>query len=272
MIQGDARRLKQILVNLLSNAVKFTPEGGQVGLEVMGDLESEVLHFIVWDTGIGIPPHYLSRLFRPFVQIDSSLARQYEGSGLGLALVYRLAELHRGSISVESEVDQGSRFTVSLPWQRGGAPVTPAEAVEAGSEVVPFHPALEAELTSQPLILLAEDNEATLEVLTDYLIDQGYRLAVARTGLEAIARAREERPALILMDVQMPGLDGLEAMRYLRAEADFAQIPIIALTALTMPGDRERCLAAGANDYLSKPVSLKHLVSTIEMHLKPVKI
>jgi len=115
-IQADERRLKQILVNLLSNAVKFTPEGGEIGLEVVGDAEKEVVHFTVWDTGIGISPEEMARLFEPFVQLDSSLSRQHEGTGLGLALVSRLAELHGGSVTVESEVGQGSRFVVSLPW------------------------------------------------------------------------------------------------------------------------------------------------------------
>ena len=116
-MQADERRLKQILVNLLSNAVKFTPEGGEIGLQVLGDVEQQIVHFIVWDTGIGIAQENIGRLFQPFVQLDSSLSRQYAGTGLGLALVRRLAELHGGSVSVESEVGKGSRFTVSLPWR-----------------------------------------------------------------------------------------------------------------------------------------------------------
>jgi signal transduction histidine kinase/DNA-binding NarL/FixJ family response regulator len=118
IIQADARRLKQILVNLLSNAVKFTPEGGAIGLEVVGDAEREMVHFTVWDTGIGIPAEQMDRLFEPFVQLDSSLSREHEGTGLGLALVRRLSDMHGGSVAVESKVGQGSRFTVSLPWQR----------------------------------------------------------------------------------------------------------------------------------------------------------
>jgi CheY-like chemotaxis protein len=123
----------------------------------------------------------------------------------------------------------------------------------------------------QPLILLAEDNEANIQLLTDYLTDEGYRVVTARNGLEAIERATAERPALFLMDIQMPGMDGLEATRRIRADTQLADIPIIALTALAMPGDRERCLAAGANDYLSKPVSLKKLVGTIAAYLEPAK-
>jgi PAS domain S-box-containing protein len=130
IIQADKRRLKQILVNLLSNAVKFTPEGGAIGLEVVGDAEGEAVHFTVWDTGIGILEEDMGRLFQPFVQLDSSLSRRYAGTGLGLSLVYRLADMHGGSVSLESEVGKGSRFTVSLPWQKV------AEEVERSVESV----------------------------------------------------------------------------------------------------------------------------------------
>jgi CheY-like chemotaxis protein len=267
-MRADIRRLKQILVNLLSNAVKFTPEGGHVGLVVTGETERQVITFCVWDTGIGITPEDLPRLFKPFVQVDSSLSRQHEGTGLGLALVTRLVELHGGSLSVESEPDQGSRFIVSLPWQDTFELTQKLEPAERLSD--PPAPTSEVSV-EHPLILLAEDNEANIQLLVEYLTDEGYRVVVARNGAEAIDRAKEERPALILMDVQMPGMDGLEATRCLRADAQLASIPIIAVTALAMPGDREQCLAAGANDYLSKPISLKKLAKTIAAHLEPAK-
>jgi CheY-like chemotaxis protein len=117
------------------------------------------------------------------------------------------------------------------------------------------------------LILLAEDNEANIRFMTECLTDEGYRIVVARNGLEAIERVREEQPALVLMDIQMPGLDGLEVTRRIRAEAQLANLPIIALTALAMPGDQERCLAAGANDYVSKPFRMNQLVNLIETYL-----
>lgn len=284
-LHADVRRLKQILVNLLSNAVKFTPEGGRVGLEVRGEAELETVHFTVWDTGPGIPPEDLPRLFKPFVQLDSSLSRQYEGTGLGLALVSRLVELHRGSVAVKSDgvPGHGSCFTISLPWQvadDGPQAFRTEPQGEAAAESQRF-PGAYPQLTEakpaavggeQPaVILLAEDNEGNIELLTDYLEGAGYHVVVARTGLEAIERAREERPALILMDIQMPGLNGLEATRRIRTEVRLTHVPIIALTALAMPEDRERCLAAGANDYLSKPVSLKKLVGMIDTHLKQEK-
>jgi PAS domain S-box-containing protein len=260
-MQADERRLKQLLVNLLSNAVKFTSEGGDVGLEVLGDAERQMVHFIVWDTGIGITRENIGRLFQPFVQLDSSLSRQYSGTGLGLSLVKRLAELHGGSVSVESKVGKGSRFTVSLPWQEASG-----GRQEAGGKMqeAPFvlHPA--------SCILLAEDDETNLTTMSDYLSAKGYRVIVARDGHEVIQRAREDRPDVVLMDIQMPGMDGLEAIRHIRAEPDprVAQVPIIALTAIAMSGDRQRCLDAGANEYLSKPVSLKELVEVIETQLR----
>ncbi len=264
ILHADERRLKQILVNLLSNAVKFTPDGGTIGLKVVGDLGRRKVHFIVWDTGIGISSEDIGRLFQPFVQLDSSLSRRHPGSGLGLVLVHRMTQLHGGSVAVESEVEKGSRFTVSLPW-RGPSdiafPVDESEAVESNLSI----PVLDLDFkTEQPLILLAEDNETSSDALSDYLSVKGYRVIVARNGSEAIERARSKKPDVILMDVQMPGMDGLEATRRLRMDADLATTPIIALTALAMPGDREQCLAAGANAYLSKPVNLQGLIGAIE--------
>jgi CheY-like chemotaxis protein len=255
------------LVNLLSNAVKFTPEGGQIGLEVVGLPEPQVVNLTVWDQGIGIAPEGMDRLFKPFVQLDSALARQYEGSGLGLALVYRMVEMHGGSVTVESEIGQGSRFTVSLPWQETDTPDTMDESPDQPSLLALEH--LASSSNSQgPVVLLVEDNETLIETVVDYLQNKGYRLIVAQDGENAIEQATLKQPDLILMDIQMPGMDGLEATRRLRADATLVAIPIIALTALAMPGDRERCLEAGANEYLSKPVSLKRLVSVIEAQLQ----
>ncbi|MBN1991245.1 MAG: GAF domain-containing protein [Anaerolineae bacterium] len=265
----DQLRLKQILVNLLSNAVKFTPPGGKIGLEVEGDATRQWVHFTVWDTGIGISRADLPRLFEPFVQLDSKLSRQYSGTGLGLALVSRMAKMHGGKVKVESEVGQGSRFTVTLPWSEPLKTVTADEAPPATDNAV-IQVDLPAPTKAQnPLILLAEDEAATASLLTDYLQTNGYRLITAQNGLEVLAQAKQNKPALILMDIQMPEMDGLEAIHHLRADAELSTIPVIALTALAMPGDRERCLAAGANDYFSKPVKLKQLVAAIETQIKP---
>ena len=275
-ISADPRRLKQIVVNLLTNAVKFTPDKGQVTLEVRTDPERELIQISIIDTGIGIAPEDLKRLFTPFVQVDSSLNRQYEGTGLGLALVEKLTDLHGGSIQVESEVGKGSRFTVNLPCKQGiaeqpedvhtGEPLLVTEQVQAfdfqpeGKGSAPRHK-----------ILLAEDNEANVITIGEYLESHGYEILVAHDGLEAIQMAQQAIPDIILMDIQMPLMNGLEAIRQLRAEPRFASTPIIALTALAMVGDRERCLEAGATEYLSKPVSLKALRQMIETFLAGMK-
>lgn len=263
---ADSRRLKQILVNLLTNAVKFTPQHGQVVLEVHADAEQDLIQFSVVDNGIGIAEENLGRLFKPFVQVDSNLNRQYEGTGLGLTLVQRLADLHGGSVQVESEVGKGSRFTINLPWMQEA--LKQQETIRPdGKKLVDEHaenPAvLSQESVSRGTILLAEDNMANVLTIGEYLESHGYEIVVAHNGEEAIAKAQTIIPNLILMDIQMPIMDGLEAIQRLRVIPYYVSTPIIALTALAMPGDRERCLRAGADEYLSKPVSLKQLVQTI---------
>ncbi|RLC62055.1 MAG: hypothetical protein DRI48_10005, partial [Chloroflexi bacterium] len=269
LVQADERRLKQILANLLSNAVKFTPQGGKIGLEVAGDAAGQVVHFTVWDTGIGILQEDMERLFKPFVQLDSSLSREYTGTGLGLALVYRLTEMHGGSVAVESEEGKGSRFTVSLPWAASQEPGEPQvrETREQEGEDEETTGRRRDKKRRRATVLLAEDNQPNIDAVSDCLTAEGYRVVAARNGTEAIERAQEERPDVILMDIQMPGMDGLEAIRRIRANADLEAIPIVALTALAMPGDRERCLKAGANAYLSKPISLDDLLLTVEKQL-----
>ncbi len=258
---SDPRRLKQILINLLGNAVKFTPEGGGVDLQVRGDLQRQELRFTVQDTGIGIAPEDLKKLFHPFVQVDSSLARRYEGTGLGLALVARLAELLGGGVGVESRPGEGSRFTVTLPWCDHEA--EPDNETPRSPEL-PLFAEPPGFFADPPLILLAEDNPASREMVSDYLRRKGYLVMSCGTGVEALILTGERRPDLILMDVQMAVLDGLAAIRAIRTfPAPGSAVPIIALTALAMPGDRERCLEAGADAYLDKPVSLKKLSERI---------
>ena len=256
---ADSRRMKQILVNLLNNAVKFMSEHGQVTLAVRGDLENKLAYFSVSDTGIGIAPEDLRLLFVPFTQLDSRINRQYEGTGLGLALAMRLTEMHGGSLTVESEVGRGSCFTVSVPWPPPTARLVARPTPESAEPEKSILPAP----NSRGNVLLVDDNEINIEALGDYLQFLGYRTSVAHTGLEALIKAEETMPRLILMDIQMPVMDGLEAIRRLRADPRFVATPIIALTALAMPGDREHCLQAGANDYLSKPVSLKEMTRII---------
>jgi CheY-like chemotaxis protein/anti-sigma regulatory factor (Ser/Thr protein kinase) len=262
---ADPRRLKQIVINLLTNAVKFTLVGGHVTLQVQYTAEQDLIQFSVIDDGIGIAREHLQRLFQPFVQLDSRLNRQYEGTGLGLALVHKLTDLHGGSVSVESEPGKGSRFTINLPCRQERikelellqpAPLFPEAQEKAEAPVEPS--------MLHGVILLAEDKAANVMTIGDYLENYGFEVVVAHDGLEAIEKAEAIKPDLILMDIQMPVLDGLEAMARLRKDPSFQSTPIIALTVLAMPGDRERCLLAGASEYMSKPVSLKRLKQTIE--------
>ena len=271
----DERRMRQVLINLLNNAVKFTPNGGRITLEVSGQqrradpdsvdspphfLVKETLQIAVIDTGIGIASEHINKLFQPFIQIDGALNRQYQGTGLGLALVKRIVELHGGQVGLTSEVGVGSCFTIDLPCT-GCAP----SSVDLESQTEPrIEPSGPEQQGGSPLILLAEDNEANISTVSSYLKAKGYRILLAKNGEEAIALAKSENPNLILMDISMPGMDGLEAMQQIRLDPSLVDLPIVALTALAMTGDRDRCLAAGANDYLTKPVKLKQLVATIQ--------
>jgi PAS domain S-box-containing protein len=277
----DERRMRQVLINLLNNAVKFTPKGGRINLEVTqsppelppdlatGDRPSQqYLRISVSDTGIGISPENIKKLFQPFIQIDSALNRQYEGTGLGLALVKRIVELHGGRVGLTSELGVGSCFTVDLPH-------------DCSSEIVVSNrpkttQSLDAPITNKndiqsPLILLVEDNEANIITTVSYLEAKHYRVLLAKNGQEAIAIAKAHQPDIILMDIQMPTMDGIEATRQIRLDPNLVDIPIIAMTALAMSGDRDRCLAAGANEYVSKPLKLKQLVTTIQSLLKLCK-
>ena len=263
-IHADPRRLKQILVNLLTNAVKFTPEKGHVSLEVTFDLENNLVQLSVSDDGIGISPADIEKLFQRFVQVDSQLNRGYEGTGLGLALVQKLTDLHGGTVQVESRTGKGSRFTISLPHTKEPAAKTEPAVPAANLEKLVDHPTA----PSQGSVLLADDHPANISMISDYLEAQGFEVRAAKNGFEAIALAEADPPDLILMDIQMPVLDGLEATRRLRANPRFASIPIIVLTALVMPGDRQKCLDAGATDYMSKPVNLKKLAKTVEEYIR----
>ncbi|MGK7888040.1 MAG: response regulator [Leptolyngbyaceae cyanobacterium] len=220
------------------------------------------LQFSITDTGIGIAPEHLDRLFQPFVQIDGALNRQYAGTGLGLSLVKRIVELHQGTVTVRSEVGVGSCFTITLPYTEWVPPVSGnrPKTVERPAEPATYEPAT---------ILIVEDNDANVRTVSSYLQARGYHVQVANNGKEALELVQNQPPDLILMDIQMPDMDGLETIAHIRQHPTTAAIPIIALTALAMAGDRDRCLAAGANEYLSKPVKLRQLASAIQQHLSP---
>jgi PAS domain S-box-containing protein len=267
---GDELRIRQVLINLLNNAVKFTPQGGSISLQItpcqhpsqdiVSGLYPNYLRIAIRDTGIGIAPEHINKLFQPFSQIDGKLNRNYEGTGLGLALVKRIVELHGGQVSLTSQVDVGSCFMIDLPCDVTGYLPFDDQSTTwlEPSQSVNLLP------TKIPLILLAEDSEANIETISSYLRAKGYYIIIAKDGLEAINFATTYSPDLMLIDIQMPKMDGIEAIQQIRLDSNLSNIPIIALTALAMPSDQERCLAVGANDYLSKPVKLKQLVMTIQ--------
>ncbi len=264
-VVADGRRLKQMLVNLLSNAIKFTHDGGSIQLKVFADAEKGVARFAVSDNGIGIAPDRLSSLFKPFTQLDSGLSRQHSGSGLGLSLVLNMAVLHGGGVEVDSKENQGSTFTISIPW-RPDTGLTPSGQIRL-SAITPLGVSLPDEGKGVK-VLIAEDDEKNATLLSDYLGAFGYEIHVAGSGFEAIHRALEIKPDVILMDIQMPGMDGLEATKRIKANEALSNIPVLALTALAMPGDRKRCLDAGASAYLTKPLKLKLLKETISDALR----
>ncbi len=266
VLNADQRRLKQILVNLLSNAIKFTPKGGEVGLDVYRDDETGEMCFEVWDTGIGIHPFDLERIFEPFVQLDSSLSRMHPGTGLGLALVRRLALLHGGRVAVESELDKGSRFTLRLPL-RQGVPFALRDA-DPGLDA-PVRIAHPSTVERKGTIMFVEDHEDTLVAISEYLSGKGYTVSAVTDGHNLLEHIGPTSPDLLLMDIQLPDISGLDLIARLRREPAWSKLPIIAVTALVMPGDRERCLAAGANEYLAKPVRLARLLEIIEGYLPP---
>lgn len=268
LLRGEGRRLKQMLINLLGNAIKFTAEGGTIGLDVRGDADQRRVHICVWDTGVGIPPDQLGRLFKPFVQIDSRLSRQYGGTGLGLALAQGMAKLHGGTIEVESEVGEGSRFDIILPWNPQAQSAVEVHEEEDRANVITSPPMSSLVRTK---VLLVDDNPDNLDMVSNYLRLCGCEVHAARNGREAITLASNCLPDIILMDVQMPELDGLEATRRMRADPSLRLTPIIALTALAMPGDRERCLEAGMDDYLSKPLGLKELHQSLTGWVKRIR-
>jgi len=259
----DERRIRQVLINLLNNAVKFTPEGGTITLEVSHvatTAETSYLRFAVIDTGIGISAENIQKLFQPFIQIDSALNRQYVGTGLGLALVKRIVELHGGKVGLTSEVGVGSCFSVEIPFNKSDHAIGSLKLEPTESIVNPH----QSESVISPVVLLAEDNEANIGTFSSYLEVKGYRIILAKNGKELVDLAKAKKPDVILMDIQMPVIDGLEAAKQIRLDPELTNIPIIALTALAMTGDREKCLEAGANEYLTKPVKLKQLTQTIQ--------
>lgn len=264
-VVGDFTSLHQILTNLLSNAVKFTDKG-EVALQASSEALSDgrlQLRFSVRDTGIGIPGDLLGSLFQSFSQLDASLTRKYGGTGLGLAISKRLVELMGGTIGVESEAGRGSIFHFTIL-------VEPAPAKTTLQATAPSRDAGSPEELGHLRLLLAEDNPVNQKVALRMLKKLGIRADVAATGLEVLAALEREAYDVVLMDVQMPEMDGFEATRAIRKRWPKERPYIIAVTAHAQEEDRKRCLEAGMDDYISKPVRMKELMSALGMY-PPIK-
>ncbi|HYR05528.1 MAG TPA: ATP-binding protein, partial [Gallionella sp.] len=259
---GDPLRLEQVLNNLVGNAIKFT-EAGEVKIQVRVESQAPgciVLGFAVCDTGIGLTPEQIDKLFESFSQADTSTTRKYGGTGLGLAISRRFVELMGGAIWVESTPGRGSIFSFNLPLT-----CTTEENLTIPASSKPGVP--EAESGTANLsglhVLLVEDNEFNCQLATMLLMRVGVGVSCARDGVEAVQAAQQQKFDAVLMDIQMPNMGGLEATRNIRKNPALAGLPIIAMTANTMAGDRGRCLVAGMNDYITKPIQLNVLYTTL---------
>jgi two-component system sensor histidine kinase/response regulator len=251
---ADSRRIRQVLVNLLSNAVKFTPEGGRVTLRVW--MENNHAVFQVEDTGIGIPEHQRSLLFQKFQQLDSSYNRQYEGTGLGLALTKQLVELHNGRIEVESTVGSGSTFTVWLPVQPVPTNINSIGLRSVnGNEPLPIKPAGQ--------VVLIEDREEVAILICDILTSASYQVVWLSETANAIEQIKLLEPSLAIVDLRLIGVDDYEVTHYLRHSSATRQIKVLALIADEVPEDWESDLVATIDDYLPQPIHPEKLLQKV---------
>jgi CheY-like chemotaxis protein/HPt (histidine-containing phosphotransfer) domain-containing protein len=268
VLKGDPFRINQVLMNLLSNAIKFTKRGN-VTLQCLlnKDLpDSQELEIVISDTGKGMDEGYLKNLFNKFSQEDESIARSYGGTGLGMSIVKQLVELMNGTIAVKSKKGEGTQVNIQLSFAKGIETDLPKKD---NSHV-------EAHILADKKILLVEDNEMNRVVAETILNQYGASISEAVNGVEAVDAIRLNKYDIVLMDIQMPVMDGLEATRVIRNEIR-SNIPIIALTANAVKGEMEKCIQAGMNDYLSKPFEEEDLIRLIakwlgrETHFGPAK-
>ncbi len=243
LLRADKSKFKQILYNLLSNAIKFTPEGGQVTIQAR--LKRQLVDLSVADTGIGIDREHHDRIFSEFYQVPGTGDREVQGTGLGLALVQRLVQLHGGTVRVASQLGAGSTFSFTLPL-RG----------------------LRAEGRPRNRILLIEDNPSNRELSSMVLRGHGYQVETATNGQEGLQKAKSRAYDLVLTDVRLPGIDGLTITRLLKADPKTAQMPVVALSARAMVGDEGEALAAGCSGYITKPIEVKRFVEQVSAYLE----
>ena len=264
-LQGDPLRIKQILLNLLSNAIKFSPEYTEAGLRILAGEQDDTIRFEVWDSGPGVDPAVASAIFQPFIQASGRYNRSEPGTGLGLAIARDLARLHDGDLILE-ESQAGAVFTVTLPI---GEPVQDDifDFRATGSWMLSEpteSPEVDTESSEIERVLIAEDTDSNFQYLRDLLVSLGYRVQRAMNGQEAVDLCDEIKPDLVLMDIDMPVMNGLDAIRILREDPDTAALPIIAVTAMASVVDERACIEAGANGYLPKPYPLRDLMSLMQ--------
>lgn len=283
-VRADARRLKQIVYNLLSNAVKFTLEGGSVTLQARrltaaqaADLTgaqaaekeyTDYLELSVTDTGIGITEEDLDKLFQPFMQLDSSLARKYDGTGLGLVMVRRLAELHGGGVRVESQLGKGSCFRVWFPYREASGADAAAHVPALIAEDRQENPrAPVAPSNGQPLVLVIEDDDKAADLMRLHLESEGLAVLRSRTAEQGLELACQHRPHLITLDIYLPGMDGWEFLERMKAQPLLASIPVVILS---ITQDRQKGFSLGAAQVLQKPVRRDELMAALaDLELVP---
>ena len=263
LLQGDPMRLRQVIANLINNAIKFT-DYGEVGVSVeliSVQHDAVELRFNVRDTGIGIPRDRMDRLFQPFSQVDASFTRRFGGTGLGLAICKKLTEKMHGHINVESVAGKGSIFWFTARFKQ---PIPATKVSKSTPAVLPPFPFPMPKNSHKHIrILLVEDNYINQMVAAKVLENYGIKSDIAINGLEAVQKLGSTIYDLVLMDIQMPIMDGYEATARIRdplSDVHFHDIPIIAMTANAMQGDREKCLQAGMNDYIAKPINSQDLL------------
>jgi len=266
LVFTDPTRLQQILKNLLSNAFKFTSKGRvTMSVSLSAEHGDSMLCFAVEDTGIGIAPDKQRIIFDAFQQADGTTSRKYGGTGLGLTISREIARLLGGTIHVVSAPDRGSTFTLSLPTRYSGADATPREE-GAGEQAAPeaVVPALPADATfSGTTALLVDDDARNIFAIQTVLEARGIRVLHAENGQAALDLLTDQRIDLVLMDTMMPGMDGIAATQAIRRMSALQTLPVIALTAKAMKGDREKALEAGATDYVTKPVNPDQLLAIV---------
>ncbi len=265
VLQGDEWRLEQLLSVLLGNAAKFTP-AGEVSLNIACrecDADDLLLEFRIADTGIGIPEDRQPELFKPFAQADQSMTREYDGSGLGLAICKQIVDAMDGQIALNSGEGRGSRFTVRLRFGKGQASGLSATPVAQPGQ----RDALTQQRTRGRRVLLVEDNAMNQDLAIQILEDEGVQVDTANNGAEAVAAVEKGSYDLVLMDVQMPVMDGFAATRRIRESCPAGRLPIVAMTANALPQDRQEAAAAGMNDFLPKPIDADQVVELLRKWL-----